>query len=128
MQSPFIFPQDSEDFLPISFNLWDESDNFLNPCWNAPQFSSAEEIPAQSYQLESETSDVKAQVSGHHHVPFKSSVLNPDSVATGRTILLLGIMGIVFFIIFMANIIIWVKQMKKVTKNILIELNTLSVS
>ena len=114
MQSPFIFPQDSDDFLPISLNLWDETDNFLNPCWKPPKFSPAEEISSQTYQLESGKSDVIAKVNGHHHVPFKSLVLDPDSVAAGRTILLLGIMGIVFFLIFMINLLIWVKRMKKV--------------
>eukprot|EP00091_Calanus_sinicus_P005450 TRINITY_DN15894_c0_g1_i1.p1 TRINITY_DN15894_c0_g1~~TRINITY_DN15894_c0_g1_i1.p1 ORF type:complete len:115 (+),score=13.79 TRINITY_DN15894_c0_g1_i1:54-398(+) len=107
MQSPFIFPQDSDDFLPISLNLWDESDTVLNPCCKP------EEILSQSYQLGSGKSEDIENGHHHHNVPFKSAILDPDSVVAGRTILLLGVMGIVFFLIFVVNLIIWAKQMKK---------------
>ena len=110
MQSPLILPHALEDLLPISFNLWDETDSALNPCWEAPQFS-----PSLGHQPDSVIIEVEGQV------PFRSSISDPDGVQSGRTILHCGMVGIVFFIIFMITIfliflvnLLWVKRMKKV--------------
>ena len=95
MESPLISPHFSEDLLPIPFNLWDETNSALNPCWKAPQFSTS-----------------------------PCSIWDPDGVQAGKTILLFGFIGIVFFLVFMITLLLifmvnllWLKRMKKVIKS-----------
>ena len=93
MQSPHILPHPSEDLLPVSFNMWDETDSALNPCWSAPQFS-----PSLRHQSDSVIIEFEGQV------PFTSSISDPDCVQIGRNILLFVMVGIVFFISFMITL------------------------
>ena len=116
MESPVIFPQDFQEssLLPFSLNPDEKSQSFLHPWWIdekylAPYYESEEE--GLGADLITEVVD--------DHVPFKKSILGPYSVETGRTIFLIGLSGIVFFIIFMIILIIWSKRMdkNKVSKN-----------
>merc|ERR1712033_109006 len=47
---------------------------------------------------------------GVDDAPFITSILDPGSVEAGETIIILGIVGIVFFLIFIVNLLIWARQ------------------
>jgi len=108
MQSPFVYPND--DLSPISYDLWEETDNFLNPCWKSPELSFSGGILAPDAALEDTL--VGANITGSD-APFKTSLLDPEGLDAGRTIILIGIMGIVFFLVFIVNLLIWAKRAKK---------------
>ena len=108
MQSPLIHPKD--DFWPISFDLWEETDNFLNPCWKAPELYA----PEAGSDTSSENSLERVEVGvDEDDAPFKTSLLDPGSVEAGETIIIIGIVGIVFFLIFIVNLFIWARQSNK---------------
>ena len=103
MQSPLIYPED--DFWPISSDLWEETDNILNPCWKAKKLF----IPEAEPDTGSENRVLREKVGGDD-APFITSLLDPGSVEAGETIIILGIVGIVFFLIFIVNLLIWARQ------------------
>ena len=108
MPSPSIYSED--DFWPISSDLWEETDNILNPCWKAPELYA----PGAASDKGSETSVRRVKVGvDEDDAPFKTSLLDPGSVAAGETIIIIGIVGIVFFLIFIVNIIIWARHSNK---------------
>ena len=105
MKSPVIFPQDFQEssLLPFSLNPYEKVSLILGGYYESEEEG-----------LEKLTTEVVED-----HVPFKNSILDPYSVETGRTIFLIGLSGIVFFIVFMIILIIWSKRMDKnqVSKN-----------
>ena len=112
MQSPFIFSE--EDDIDIAYDLWQETDGFLNPCWK-PQIEST---PIHTGFKSGESEPHEEQ---HHSVMSKTgvrSILNHASDDSKRAILLLGIIGIALFSFFLVNLILWSRNRKKVTASV----------
>ena len=108
MQSPFISPEDN--FFQNSFDLWMKTDNFLNPCWKFPKISASEDTLTKSSEIEGSLLIEKVE---RDNSPFKTSLVDPEGVDAERTIILIGVIGLAFFLLFIVNLFIWVFHMEK---------------
>ena len=98
MQSPYIFPLDSDH---LSLDLWDGTDSFLNPCYKPDKL----ELSVNHHNFSKEDNISESVTSRIPH-----SVNRRDS----NIIILIGLIGVLLFLMFIVNLLIWAKRRNKV--------------
>ena len=112
MESPFIFPEESQDFT-FSLNPHEKTHGFVHPWWRDPM----SELGGENLSIDSDVDQGKKELEKNlttendtSQEPFKDSSRDPHSIEEGRTIILL--FSIVFLILIIIILCIWVKRMK----------------